>query len=672
MPYKREYHKIICPRCGREYEVLTPAYKRKQKDPKYGAYCTSCRAKVLWEEMSDEEKTNMKKKSAESNSKRYKSMSEAQRKEMVEKRRIGVKMHWASLSESERKRISEKRSKDRKNYLNNLSDEEMKIIGEKISRSKLEINSNMSDEEKAARKLAKQEERQRYWESLSDEDKDRIKHQLIHNANLFWKSLSDDEKNIMIKPMHDGYRKWRDNMSNEERLIWSEMRSKSAKEHWESLSDEQKEIIRNKRIEEWNRLSDYEKAELINRRLSKSNVNGNGNSFHNRFERSFSESYISTLYSLRPEITLSNETIHTWDYGIYSKDSNELVMVVDLDGSYFHADNCDYDGIHSREEYDEKRSLSVPEGIKISIIQELNFSKSFEKIIKDLITKDYDEYINQIFTECRSMSFPYPKYSDVELMKSYNRLQKMNCNDKYHKDISLNTRVGDRLIQHFHPSIYHAHVNGKPSPYEAWSNDKLLKRVIQNRIIYQNYLNPSKILQGFNVSKTAPKVSVFSASRAKILISKYLSDYDTIFDPFSGFSGRMLGTISLGKKYIGQDVSDIHVRESNNMIEFLRDNGINVDATVTQADILQSSGEYPCLFTCPPYGLKEVWQGEITDSRSCDDWIDICINNFKCSRYLFVVDNTERYKDYMVDIIINKSHFGLNKEYVIMIDREGD
>ena len=41
----------------------------------------------------------------------------------------------------------------------------------------------------------------------------------------------------------------------------------------------------------------------------------------------------------------------------------------------------------------------------------------------------------------------------------------------------------------------------------------------------------------------------------------------------------------------------------------------------------------------------------------------------KCKTYLFVVDNTNRYKDYIVDIITNKSHFGKNNEYVIKIDK---
>ena len=272
-----------------------------------------------------------------------------------------------------------------------------------------------------------------------------------------------------------------------------------------------------------------------------------------------------------------------------------------------------------------------------------------------------------MFKQFRSIPFPFPKYSNKELIKSYGQLLKLTSSE--YLNINTNTRVGDHLINHFHSSIWLAHKAGCISPYNAWYNDDLLKQCIQNRVIYQTYLNPNKILQGFNVSKIAQKVSVFSAGRAKLIISKYLSEYDTIFDPFSGFSGRMLGTVSLNKQYIGQDISSIHINESINMIEFLNEYIGNINAIMTNVDVLQSYGEYPCLFTCPPYSDKEQWEDVPVDTRTCDDWIDICLNHFKCHRYVFVVDNTDRYKDYIVDEIINKSHMNTNKEYVIVIDR---
>ena len=131
----------------------------------------------------------------------------------------------------------------------------------------------------------------------------------------------------------------------------------------------------------------------------------------------------------------------------------------------------------------------------------------------------------------------------------------------------------------------------------------------------------------------------------------------------------MLGCISLGKKYIGQDISEIHVRESNEIIKFLLDNEINISANVTVDNILNSSAEYPCLFTCPPYSDKEQWLDVPVNMNTCDDWIDICLKNFKCKRYLFVVDDTEKYKDCIVDNVSNESHFGDNSEHIILINQ---
>ena len=374
---------------------------------------------------------------------------------------------------------------------------------------------------------------------------------------------------------------------------------------------------------------------------------------HKRFERMFSESHLINCYIYKANVALArNGVTHTWDYGIYDEDGN-LTTVVDLeDITIFKS---------------EDRMLTIPDGLKVVIIQGWNFKQCFEELVKTVMY-DYEGYVQSMFKYFRAMPFPSPKYNPRELVRVYSQLQRINYGDKKYNDVSMNIRTGDKIIHHFHESIYHAHNKGKISPYEAWYNDEMLLNSIKNRILYQTHLNPSKILQGFNISKIAPKVSVFSAARAKLIIQKYLSNYDTVFDPFSGFSGRMLGTVSSGKKYIGQDVSEIHVRESISMITFYKDY-CNFNAYVLPEDILKSKGRYPCLFTCPPYADKEQWQDVRVDLRTCDDWIDVCLHNFGCSRYVFVVDETKKYTNNIAGVISNKSHFGTNNEYIIVIDK---
>lgn len=278
--------------------------------------------------------------------------------------------------------------------------------------------------------------------------------------------------------------------------------------------------------------------------------------------------------------------------------------------------------------------------------------------------------VDSYFWELRKISFPYPKYTDDEMMTSWRSLVDLACTTEPHQNLSANLRTGDKLIRNFHPSIYHAHREGKLSPYDAWYNDNLLKMAIDNRIKYNIEMTPANVLQGFSAAKIAPKVTVFSAAIAKMLIMTYLKDATEIFDPFSGFSGRMLGTVALGKKYTGIDLSDTHVRESEEIVHFLKTHGVHIDATLLEWDVMKASGSYDALFTCPPYGTKEVWEKSNGEQLTCDEWIDVCLNRFNCKKYLFVVDKTEKYKDHIVDEIVNQSHLGTNIEHVVLIERK--
>lgn len=86
----------------------------------------------------------------------------------------------------------------------------------------------------------------------------------------------------------------------------------------------------------------------------------------------------------------------------------------------------------------------------------------------------------------------------------------------------------------------------------------------------------------------------------RYLTLRYLSEYSEVFDPFSGFSGRLLGVSSTGKAYVGQDLNSVAVTESNEIIQVLELN----HSSVSCKDILSSSSEYECMLTCPPYSKK--------------------------------------------------------------------
>ena len=343
-----------------------------------------------------------------------------------------------------------------------------------------------------------------------------------------------------------------------------------------------------------------------------------------------------------------------FDFAIFNGD--KLSILVEIDGEYFHGLLSDCDGKLVRGDKDCERFGKCPEGVKLIVCDSLRIEDCFSEILR-VFDIDYEKWIQGIM-DSLPKEFPYYEYSEERMRKDYEKL----CT---YKDIKKNSRLGDSIISNFHRSIYDAHISTKPSPKEAWNNRELLEKCVRNRFIYSSNLSSHSILQGFNVCKIAPKVSVFSAPLARRLIQTYLNDYSEIFDPFSGFSGRMLGACSLDKSYIGQDINKDHLEESKQIAEFL---GLK-NVSLRVQNILEDSGEYECLFTCPPYGGKEHWniKNDLIE-KSCDEWIDECLSRFKCKTYLFVVDETEKYRNYIVEDINNNSHFGNNKEYVIKID----
>lgn len=264
----------------------------------------------------------------------------------------------------------------------------------------------------------------------------------------------------------------------------------------------------------------------------------------------------------------------------------------------------------------------------------------------------------EILEKCLSIEFPQTVLTDNSLKNNIRYLFSYKCSSK-------NSNTCMQLIQHFHPSMWKANKNGFLSPYNAWYDIDCLAKAIDNRLKYKgNDLSPRDIRAGLTLSFAGPKVSIFKPALAKYIINKYLDKYVEVFDPCSGYSGRLLGAASLKKKYIGQDINSTTVKESNNLIAYFNLN----ECRVTCKNSIASKGSYECLFTCPPYGDKENWNQDI-EQLSCDEWIDICLKNYKCDRYVFVVDKTDKYAEYVAEVIDNNSHINKNSEYIIVIDK---
>ena len=418
---------------------------------------------------------------------------------------------------------------------------------------------------------------------LSQEEKNKINKKISDTNHIVWKSKSDEER---------------------ERI--SKLHSELSKQRWANMNSEQRAKYTNMFRSYYNswykNLSKKDKAEYIKNMLNKSSGD---NKLHQRFEYEFYSLFGDKYYLKSEYVEIINNHLHPWDYAVFEDD--KLCMLIDLDGAYFHADICDYDGIQSHENGDINRRFTILDEVKWFILYELKFDECFE-YLSSIIDLSYDEFISKRFKEYHSMPFPYPEYTNVELLNSFNTLCRMDC-AKYKQFHWYGMTIGDRIIYHFHRSIWSKEYQGI-IPQNIYEDDINLRENLTKHMFLHNYLNKNKVLQA------VPHVPIVSAGEAKLIINDHLSEFDTIFDPYFNYSSVMLACIAMNKRYIGICNDEIQVDETNKIIEFLKSNGIE-----TNVHINDYYTKYDCLLTC------------IYEYQNIDE----IIAKYYCEKYVFII-----------------------------------
>lgn len=320
-------------------------------------------------------------------------------------------------------------------------------------------------------------------------------------------------------------------------------------------------------------------------------------------------------------------------------------------------------------------------------------------ITKEEAEEIVDKYLDEKWAEIQSVDFPPLTEREITEKECINELR----NNK----ILKNWKTPSKIVRKFNQSLFKANKGGSFSPYEYWNKLKedkeLYRRFLVNRLTYSDWFKEKNNLHredifickvplfiqciGMTSSQFAPMVSYFKPQQMRYLIENYAKDYDTIFDPFMGYAGRLLGTVASNKNYIGRDINDITVSENLQVVEFIKqyDKGFTGQIDIGVGDSLNSKGEFPCLITCPPYSGKggkqiEEWMsssGKISCKLNNDEVIDNILNNYKCEKYIIVIDDTVKYKDYVVDAFVNKSYIGArnggkpteNSEQIVVIEK---
>ena len=218
--------------------------------------------------------------------------------------------------------------------------------------------------------------------------------------------------------------------------------------------------------------------------------------------------------------------------------------------------------------------------------------------------------------------------------------------------------------------FYKVKVDGKLSAIEAWNNELIRWKMIKNRINYVGgYINNKSILTAMNVTRTCKQPSWFDKNYAKQLIEKYITT-NTIIDPFAGWGTRCDACKELGNiNYYGWDLNKELV-EWHHQLNRTFDTGCGIE--YGDANNIKTVRENCSVFICPPYTNKEIYFEEQNIDKTQCEWLTTIIKNIpNAKEYLMVCKVVDPgWEQFVVEEKINKSHFGINKEYVICITNE--
>lgn len=279
----------------------------------------------------------------------------------------------------------------------------------------------------------------------------------------------------------------------------------------------------------------------------------------------------------------------------------------------------------------------------------------------------------------------------------------------------LSWKANSRIVRYFNKSITKANKFGKDSPEMYWEklkNDKeLFRKFLENRYRCSDYFRDNELGKeqfqqgivpdfilgiGLTTSTVSPNVSIFKPSQMQYVLDKYAREFNEIFDPTCGYCGRLVGTLVCNKKYIGRDISDLVIEENKECGKWLESRLTNLffkpEYDLQTADAFTSTGEYDCLITCPPYSDNngkqiEEWRmangDKITCEYTCEEIVDIFLKNYKCKRYILVLDDSisqTKYKDFIVEKFENVNYINSrdgklqdaskNYEAIVIIDRD--
>jgi len=231
----------------------------------------------------------------------------------------------------------------------------------------------------------------------------------------------------------------------------------------------------------------------------------------------------------------------------------------------------------------------------------------------------------------REKGFPLPTLTQAEIFHEYHRLEKLDPQAILRKGTLTFSSVGLRLANSFHPQMWSVRLHDHAkSPLDHFADDIVLRKTLARAMRFwpgRRCWNAQCVRSAFRVY-SAGRVANFRPSVARTLVSLFSPRDGTVLDFSAGFGGRLLGTISLPRYYIGIDPALDQYRGLCALWSALRERAAGKARIYRQrAESLLpklSDSSVDMVLSSPPYFGQERYGTSPTQSavryRSYSDW----------------------------------------------------
>jgi hypothetical protein len=229
--------------------------------------------------------------------------------------------------------------------------------------------------------------------------------------------------------------------------------------------------------------------------------------------------------------------------------------------------------------------------------------------------------VERAFEYWREQGFPHYALTPVEVKREYTNLVAQPVAPIDQEGLA-GSIIGLRLANFYQPQMWSVRVSRYLSPNDIFKDDTMLRAAIERswRIWPDRCgANPATLRRILKTFPGAASVSNFRPTVARSVVEHFSQEGGTIVDFSAGYGGRLLGTLSMKRRYIGIEPCGAQVSGLKRMLKRLKELRPLGSAEILKGcaeDVMPElpRGRADLVFSSPPYFDWEKYSNDASQS----------------------------------------------------------